>query len=349
METNKMTMDNIEKNSLAKINNRKIDSKNKFDISNFVYHNMAWIIFAILMVVFTCLSENFLTFRNLISILNQNAYVIVAATGITFIMMSGAIDLSIGYQMAVNGIICSLLLTKYQWPVLLVILVSIVIGCVLSLVNVILSIQLSLPQIFVSLGTMTIYQGIAYVISQSQTISGFPKAFSYLGQGSVGPIPFAIVIMLIFFLIMSFILNRTYFGRYVFALGGNEEAARLAGINVKKVRIMIAIIAGAFVGLATMMLISRIGSTQASTGPGTEFTVLTGVLLGGVSIRGGEGKLSGVLAGILILALLSNGMQLAGMGAYYQFIAKGVIMLAALGFDVYQMNRRRRIKKVSKG
>jgi ribose/xylose/arabinose/galactoside ABC-type transport system permease subunit len=192
---------------------------------------------------------------------------------------------------------------------------------------------------------MTIFQGVSYIFSKSKSISGFPPVFKFIGQGRVFGIPLAIIITAVFFILMSFILNKTYFGRYIYALGGNEEAARLSGIYVKKMRYMIAVITGFFVGLSSIMLIARLGAAQSVVGPGTEFSVITGIFLGGVSVRGGEGKLSGVLAGILSIAILSNGMQLAGINVYYQYLAKGTIMLVAVGFDVYQLNRRNIVNK----
>jgi len=151
--------------------------------------------------------------------------------------------------------------------------------------------------------------------------------------------------MVILFLVMSFVLNKTYFGRNVYALGGNPEAARLAGININKMRYMIAAIEGVFIGIGVILLIGRLGSAVSTMGVGTEFTVMTGIFLGGVSMRGGEGKLSGVFAGILCIALLTNGMQLAGINIYFQYVVRGVILLAAIGYDVYQMIRRNNMKK----
>jgi ribose/xylose/arabinose/galactoside ABC-type transport system permease subunit len=143
------------------------------------------------------------------------------------------------------------------------------------------------------------------------------------------------------------VLNKTYFGRYVFALGGNSDAARLAGINVKKVELYVGAIAGVFMGIASLVLTARTGSAAATTAMGTEFTVITGLLLGGVSIRGGEGKINGCIAGILIIGLLGNGMQLTGMNVYWQYVAKGAIMLVTIGFDTYQM-KHRTIKKLTR-
>ena len=151
--------------------------------------------------------------------------------------------------------------------------------------------------------------------------------------------------MVILFLVMSFVLNKTYFGRNVYALGGNPEAARLAGININKMKYMIAAIEGVFIGIGVILLIGRLGSAVSTMGVGTEFTVMTGIFLGGVSMRGGEGKLSGVFAGILCIALLTNGMQLAGINIYFQYVVRGGILLAAIGYDVYQMIRRNNMKK----
>ena len=305
---------------------------------DFVQKNMPWAILAVIASVFAIFSKNFLSINNIVNILTQSAYVIVAALGIALIMMSGAIDLSVGYQMSMIGVICALCLAFL--PTWLVMIIGILLGVGLNLLNMVLSLKLKIPLMMVTVGTMTIFQGISFELSQSRTIGGFPDSFRFLGQGMLGSVPFPILITAVLFVIMSFFLSKTYMGRYVYALGGNEEATRLAGINVTRVKVMIAVIAGVFVALSGMMLISRIGSAQSNVGPGTEFTVITGVLLGGVSIRGGEGKLSGVMAGILIVAILSNGMQLVGMGIYYQFVAKGIIMLAAIGFDVFQMKRR---------
>lgn len=320
----------------------------KFDIGEFLQKRMPWVILAVIMAVFSILSPNFLNVTNLVNILNQNSYVLIASFGIALVMMSGNMDLSVGYQMSLTGVLCAMLLTKYNVPAGIVIILAMLISMVFCIFNTYLTIKLRLTLLMVSVGTMTIFQGISFVITDARTYTGFSMAFKFLGQGYIGPVPFPIILMLILFFAMSFFLNKTYLGRYVYALGGNEEASKLAGINVIGVKFMIAMFEGAFIGLATMMLISRVGSAQSTIGPGTEFTVLSGILLGGVSIRGGEGKLSGVVAGILIMAILTNGMQMAGLGTYAQFIAKGAIMLTAIGIDVYQLNKREHAKKTQR-
>jgi ribose transport system permease protein len=314
-------------------------------ISDFLRLNMSWVILIIICTIFGITSDNFFSLNNIINILSQNSYLIVVSLGITFLMMSGSMDLSVGYAMSTCGVVCATLLVIAGLPVWICILLTLLLGIGIAVLNTFLAIKLKLPVLFISIATMTIFQGISYIFSKSKSISGFPPVFKFIGQGRVFGIPLAIIITAVFFILMSFILNKTYFGRYIYALGGNEEAARLSGIYVKKMRYLIAVITGFFVGLSSIMLIARLGAAQSVVGPGTEFSVITGIFLGGVSVRGGEGKLSGVLAGILSIAILSNGMQLAGINVYYQYLAKGTIMLVAVGFDVYQLNRRNIVNK----
>ncbi len=279
--------------------------------------------------------------------LNQNAYVIIASFGIAFIMMSGNMDLSIGYQMSVIGILVALLVNRLHMNVVLVIICGIIFGIVFSLLNWYLSFKLNIPRIMVTFGTMPIFQGLAYVISKSKSIGGFTDDFKFFGQGTLFGLNITIplILVVVFFFAVSFVFNHTYFGRYVYAMGGNKEAARLAGISVNKTMIWISVIAGAFLGLASTILTSRVGAAMATSAVGTEFTVISGIMLGGVSVRGGEGKLHGVLAGTLIIVILANGMQLANIDTYYQYVAKGIIMLAAIGYDVFQLKRRSMVKK----
>jgi ribose/xylose/arabinose/galactoside ABC-type transport system permease subunit len=297
----------------------------------------------VICIILFSFSPNFLTARNLLNILNQNAYILIAAFGISFIMMSGGMDLSIGYLMSITGVITAKLLSATGLPLVFVIIITIIAAVAMCVLNTIFSHLLGIPRIFVTFGTMTIYQGLSYVLSESRTIGIDSTAFKFIGQGTLfgTNISFALILTIVLGFIVSFILNKTYFGRYVFALGGNADAARLAGINVKKMEILISVVAGVFLGIASLVLTARVGSAAATTAVGTEFTVITGLLLGGVSIRGGEGKINGCVAGILIIALLGNGMQMAGMNVYYQYVAKGAIMLATIGFDTYQINHRK--------
>ncbi len=316
--------------------------KQKLSMGEFLRNNMAWVLLVVCCAIFSVISPNFFSFVNIINILNQNAYIIITALGISFIMMAGEVDISVGFAISLNGVVVALLMTKYGMPPVLGVIVSIVLGIIICLVNMLVAHKLKLQLFMATVGTTTIFQGLAFVLTQSKTISNLPAAFKWIGQGYVGPFPIPVIIAFVLFLIVSFILNKTYIGRYVFAIGGNVEAARLAGINVFGMKVFIAGIAGFMTGVGAIILSARLGSVTANMGTGLEFTIITAVLLGGVSVRGGEGKISGVVAGVLILAILSNGMQLARLDVYYQFVAKGIIMLAAIGFDVFQLNRKKK-------
>lgn len=314
----------------------------------FAQQNMAWCMLVVVVIIFSLTTKNFLTYTNIMNILTQNAYIVIAASGVCLILMSGQVDISIGNTIALSGVICAILIVQYSVSPFLACFVAVLISVACQLLNCILVFKLGISRIFVSIGTMTIYQGLSYILSNSLVISGFPSSFKFLGQGNIGTVSFPVIVMFVLLFIMSFVLNKTYFGRYVYAIGGNSEATRLAGINTSRLNILISIICGFMVGLSSIVLMARMGSAHATTGPGTEFTVLTGMLLGGVSIRGGEGKLSGIFAGVLIIAILANGMQLAGLTIYYQYVAKGIIMLSAVGVDVYQMKRRNKARILQK-
>lgn len=322
-----------------------VSNKKKIDLGTFLRQNMAWVLLAVICAVFAATSDNFFSFTNIVNILSQSSYIIVASLGITFMMLAGQMDLSVGYAMSTCVVVIGKLLVTFQLPVALCIVITLAISVLIALINTFLADKLKLDILVVSIATMTILQGVSYIISGSRTINNLPEAYKLIGQGRFLGIPIAVYITAVLFAAMSFILNRTYFGRYVYALGGNVEAARLAGINVKKMRYLIAVLVGLSIGIAAIMLTSRLGSCQSLLGPGTEFSVIIGIFLGGVSIRGGEGKLSGVLAGILCISLLSNGMQLIGLNTFIQYIVKGAIMLMAIGFDVYQLNAKNRIKE----
>ena len=229
-----------------------------------------------------------------------------------------------------------------NFPIVLAVVITVLISVGFGMIGTLFEQLLQLPRIFVSIGLSTVYQGIAYVITNAKTISSLPPAFKAIGQGTIfhPSLTYATIFMIVAGVFMSFIMDRTYFGRYVFALGGNEAASRLAGINIKRMKYAIGGIAGLFCGIGAVILTSRVGAAAASTAAGTEITVLTGVLVGGVSVRGGEGKIANCVAGVLIMGLLANGMQLAGLNTYYQYVAKGAIMLLVMWFDAFQIKRR---------
>lgn len=311
-------------------------------VIDFGRRNLAWVLLVLISLVFGFTTNNFFTASNILNILNQNAYLIISTYGIALIMMSGGLDMAVGYQMSICGVLAAIMLTAFNVPVVIVCIVTVLVSILFGAIGTLLEQLLKLPRIFVSIGLSTVYQGIAYVITNSKTISGLPDSFKNIGQGTVlhPSLTYATIAMVVLGIVMSFVMDKTYFGRYIFALGGNEAAARLAGINVTRMKYAIGCIAGFFCGIGSLILTARVGAAAAGTAAGTEITILTGVLVGGVSVRGGDGKIANCIAGVLIMGLLANGMQLAGLNTYYQYIAKGAIMLAVMWFDAFQIKRR---------
>ena len=293
-----------------------------------------------LVILFAIIAPNFLTVNNFRLMLRQISFVTISAVGIMFIMISGGIDLSIGSQIILTNIILAILLADYGISPIIAIPICILLGTLLGMTNGFLSIVLKVHPLIITLGTAMIYKGLGYIAAGGRNISGLPDSFRFWGQGYVGPIPVPIIIMIIVLLAGAFVLGKTYFGRYVYAMGGNEEAARLAGVNIHKMKLSVFAIGGFASGITCITLLSRVFNGQVSTGAGIEFDALTAALLGGVSFKGGEGTIFGLFTGVLIIGVLNNGMQLFGLQDFYQNLVKGAVLLLAVAFDVYQKNRR---------
>ncbi len=292
--------------------------------------------------IFTFVSPNFLTVKNLTLMVRQVSFSTISAVGIMFVMISGAIDLSIGSQIVFTNIVLAILMARYHVNPVLAILFCLFMGTFLGTVNGVLSVKLQIHPLIITLGTATIYKGLGYIVADGKNIIGLPNSFKVFGQGYVGPIPIPVLIMIAVALIGNFVLTRTYFGRYVFAMGGNPEAARLAGVDISRMRIVTFAICGFASAITSVLLLSRVFSGQVFTGQGVEFDCLTAALLGGVSFMGGEGTIFGLVTGVLIIGVLNNAMQLAGLPDFYQNVVKGTVLLVAVGFDMYQKRRKAR-------
>ena len=294
------------------------------------------IVLFVLLLLFYCFAPKFMTIENIKNILVQNAYIIVSSIGMAFVIIGGGIDLSVGYQISLIGVITTISIQWFHLPVWCSVLIGLMTGTLLGALNGFLSVKLQVHPMVITLATMAIYQGISYIITNSNSIYGLPDSFKFIGQGKILGIPVSIIITVIVLIGATFFLSKTYPGRYIYALGGNGEAARLSGVNTSAMRVISFAICGFFVAVASILLVSRSGSMNSSVGAGTEFTCITAAVLGGVSMAGGEGKVWKVCVGAIILGVLSNGMQFVGLGVYPQYVAKGIILMAAISFDTYQ-------------
>ncbi len=304
------------------------------------------LILLLLMGVFSLTSPYFFTLRNLTNIVTQNTYFIIAAIGLSFVMIGGGIDLSVGYQMSLVGVVTAMCMTLYHFPVWVAVGLGLLLGTFLGLVNGLIVTNIKVFPLIVTIATSTVFQGVSYLISKAQTYRNYPDSFLWITKGKVLGMPFDVFLTVLIVLFASFVYYKTNFGWNVLALGGNEEAARLAGIKTKRMKVAVYAICGFFVAIATMIMISKSNTTSSAFGPGIEFTVLTAAIVGGISFMGGEGNMLGLVTGVFILAVLGNGMQLAGWGTYAQYIVKGLILLGAVTFDEYQ-KMGKRTKKIT--
>lgn len=298
-----------------------------------------YLVLSVLVIFFSLASNAFLTPENIFNILRQVAVVGTAAVGMTFVMLTGGIDLSVGSIIGLTGILTAQMMVMNMPPVLAVTL-ALIGSVVMGLINAFFINQVKIPPLIVTLGMMTSLRGVAYLITGGLPVFGFPESFTVLGQGYLWVIPIPVIIMICVFIVGYLVLNKFTIGRYIYGVGGNEEASRLSGINVKKIKYIVYSVSGLLCGVAGVVLLSRTNSGQPKAGTGYEMDIITGVVLGGVSITGGEGKIVGVIAGVIIMGILSNGMIITNVGDYVQRIIQGLVLIAAVGFDRYYQEHK---------
>ena len=285
-----------------------------------------------LLILFSITTEVFLTTTNIINVLRQVSVIGIVAVGMTFVILTGGIDLSMGGVIACSGVICSKLMLFGYHPVL-AILVTLLFAVLVGTINAFFSHEFKLNPMIVTLATLQILKGISFILTGGISVYGFTEKFKVIGQGYIGFVPIPVIIMISFFALGYIILKYTKFGQSVYGIGGNEEAVRLTGIDIRKVKYRVYVLCSILASIAGIVLLSRVNNAQPGAGTGYEMDVITGVVLGGVSMSGGEGKIAGVFAGILVMAILSNGMLMMGVSEYFQWVVKGSVMLLAISYD----------------
>jgi ribose transport system permease protein len=280
------------------------------------------------------LSPDFLSVGNVLDVMRQVSINAVIAFGMTLAILLGGIDLSVGSILAVSSVLIALLI-KADYPAPLATVLGILSGAIMGAVNGLLISKGKVAPFIATLGMMTLLRGAALVLSQGSPISGFSSNFfSTLGGGYLARvIPLPVVWMLALFVIFWFVLDRTVFGRHVYATGGNAEAARLSGIKTDQVKILAYTLSGAMAAVAGVILTSRLDSAQPTAGAGYELDAITAVVLGGTSLAGGRGWIFGTLVGALLIGVLNNGLNLLGVSAFYQQVIKGSVILLAVLLD----------------
>ncbi|MDU7411247.1 MAG: ribose ABC transporter permease [Anaerococcus sp.] len=288
----------------------------------------------ILMIFVSILNPAFLQSNNLLNLMRQLIINGFIALGMTFVILTGGIDLSVGSTLALTSAIFAGLLQNGM-NTGLAILIALVLGLVLGLLNGILITKGKLAPFIVTLATMTIFRGLTLVYTDGRPIAG-PRdnfAFKFLGKGQFLGIPFQVILFILAFLVLWMILNKTALGRKIYAVGGNEKASFISGINIDKVKIWVYVISSLMAVLSGLVLTSRLNSAQPTAGAAYEMDAIAAVVLGGTSMTGGSGSLTGTLIGILILGVLNNGLNLLGVSSFYQQIVKGIVILIAVLID----------------
>lgn len=299
---------------------------------------LPFISLALLFVVLSIASPYFLTATNLSSVVRQTAVINIMALGMTLVIVSGGIDLSVGSILAFSGVIGTMTMVQ-NGSVLFGIAAGVACGMLWGCANGLMISSLRIPPFIVTLGTLGIVRGLTLVISGGLPVVGLPKQHSLLGEGTIGPAPFVLVVLVVCAVLMHIVLHATKLGRYTYAIGSNEAAAIYAGIPVARYKVAIYAICGTLTGLAGMIETSRLMTGQPTAGVSYELQVIAAVVIGGGSLTGGEGTVVGTLIGAFIMGLLSNGSDLLGINPYWQQVIIGAIIILAVALDEARKRR----------
>ena len=295
-----------------------------------------YLLFLFVVLIMLIASSKFRTLTNAVNILLQNSTLGVLAVGMTLVIITGGIDVSVGAIMTCSACIAAVLITEHglnQWVGMLL---TLVVGTLFGALNGYSVAYLRMPPFLVTLATQSIGKGLALVISRGNTYRKYSPAITWLGNTSFLGIPVLVWLMLLCMVVGFFVLHRTVYGRKVLAIGGNADAARVSGINVRWINMSTYTILGFFCGLASIMTVARIGSYWTALGDGIEFDVIAGVVIGGTSLSGGSGTIPGTLVGILLMGVISSALNLLGVDAYWQNVAKGVVIFIAVMIDAFR-------------
>jgi ribose transport system permease protein len=293
----------------------------------------------IVSVIFCILSPYFFTVSNILNIAQQTSINGIIAVGMTFVIISAGIDLSVGSIVAFSGVVLAgLLQAGVAEPV--AILLGLIVGLTCGLSNGLLISYGKLPPFIATLGMMSVARGAALLYTEGRPISGFSNGFRFLANGEIFKIPATVFIMIFIYLIAHFVLTRTKLGRYTYSIGGNELASHLSGINTKFIKTIIYGISGLLSGFAAVILTARLNSAQPIAGIMYELDAIAAVVIGGTSLLGGEGKLTGTLIGALIMGILRNGLNLLGVSSFVQQIVIGLVIICAVLIDMTLKKKR---------
>ena len=295
---------------------------------------------AVLCIVLSVVSENFLTSRNIINVLRQTSINGILAVGMTFVILTRGIDLSVGSVVALVGVVSASFATTSAAGVagapympLIPVAVGLLTGMAVGSVSGIAVARFSVPAFVATLGMLSAARGLTLIYAGGRPIPALTDGYRWIGTGDIGGIPVPIILFGLVFAIAHFVLTRTRFGRHVYAVGGNPHAAKVSGLPVRRIRFAVYAISGALAGVAGMILAARTGSALPQAGVAYELDALAAVVIGGTSLAGGIGRVSGTVIGALLIGVMNNGLDLLGVESYYQQVIKGALVVAAVMLD----------------
>lgn len=286
----------------------------------------------VLCLIISILTPRFLTITNLRNVFTQVSVNAVIAAGMTFVILTGGIDLSVGSVLAVSGAVAAAII-KSNGNVALAVIAALIVGALIGLINGIIISKGKIQAFIATLATMTVFRGVTYVYTNGTPVSGLSQNFAVIGNEKLLGMPIPVIITIAVFLISYYLLNQVRYGRYVYALGGNEDSARLSGINTPSVKTIVYVISGIMASISGIIVTSRIGSASPNAGSGFELDAIAAVVLGGTSLAGGEGSIFGTIIGAVIIGVLNNGLNLMNVSPFYQLIVKGLVILLAVLID----------------
>lgn len=321
-----------------------IDEKRKkgnFLLAIFKHREMN--ILAVLLIVafiISLFSPYFLTINNLMGVSRTISITAIMAIGMTMVIITGGIDLSVGSVMGLSSLMTALMF-QHGYPAFAAISVGLFVGIIAGLINGLLITKINLPPFIATLGTLSIGRGLIYMITKGFPITpDIPDSYTFIGQGYLGFVPIPVVAMVSLMLVFWIIMSRTRFGRHVYAIGGNETAARLSGVKTKRTKIMVYVLSGTISAIAGIILFARLSSAEPASGFGAELEVIAAAAIGGASLAGGYGSIVGAIIGAGLIGVISNGIVLLNINTYAQQAITGLVILFAVSIDMWRSNRK---------
>lgn len=308
-------------------------------VNNILVGNKAFLILICMCVLLSIISPYFLRPANLLNVLRQVCVSTLLSIGFTIVLASGHMDLSVGSLLGLCGMVMAKMIVDANIPVAVAIVLMLVLAVVCGMLNAAIITAFRVPPFIVTLATQSIFKGANYLISKLVPVAGLPASLTVLGQGYLFGVPIPVYIMLFVVMCMWVVINRTKFGRYVLAMGGNSEAARVSGINTDHMRFYVYICGALCTGIASIIATARAASAQVAAGNGMEMDAIAAVVIGGTSMAGGNANVWGTMFGCLIVGVVNNGLNLLGVDANWQIVAKGLLILLAVIIDVVAARR----------